>query len=464
MNKMKPIIKWAGGKTSIIKTIADYVYMNHDILYVEPFIGGGSVLFTFKPTRAIINDVNPNLMCMYHVVKYFPAELCCSLKKMQKEIDETKFLNARKRFNEIKFYESDDFNVIETARLVEITTLFIFLNKTGFNGLYRENSKGEFNVPYGKYSSMEYDADNILEISKYFNEHDVRLMCTSYETCLGELNLNTSTTIYLDPPYYECKESKFTSYSGLTTFGKEQHALLYKYINTLVTKSKGKFHIVCSNSYNDFTINQSKLTHRMVEFSRGMDKKNAKEIISYTLQSNLWKDLEKYLVGKSKFESSDAERQCIKLYSSSVLLNSAGRCDTFNIGKLGEMHVKRLLAEHGIEFQKCPFKESVRPDGFIEIGNEKFVVEIKSRTYTCTGTASEKIDCIPRKLSLIYKKYGYKSIVIFVAGQIIEKSGQAFLGSGCDYVKAFKEFAEREAGIVAWLSIKDVPMFLKKYI
>ena len=461
---MKPIIKWAGGKTSIIKTIADYVYMNHNILYVEPFIGGGSVLFTFKPTKAIINDVNPNLMCMYHVVKYFPAELCCSLKKIQDQVDETKFVTNRKRFNEIKFYEPDDFNVIETSRLVEIATLFIFLNKTGFNGLYRENNKGEFNVPFGKYSNMEYDADNIVEISRYFNDNDIKMMCTSYETCLGELDFNTFTTIYLDPPYYECKESKFTSYSGLTTFGKEQHALLYKFIPTLVIKSKGKFHIVCSNSYNDFTINQPKLVHRRLEFSRGMDKKNVREIISYTPNSTLWKDLEKYLVGKSKFDSSDVERQFIKLYSSSVLLNSAGRCDTFNIGKLGEMHVKRLLAEHGIEFQKCPFKESVRPDGFIEIGNEKFVVEIKSRTYTCTGTASEKIDCIPRKLSLIYKKYGYKSIVIFVAGQIIEKSGQAFLGSGCDYVKAFKEFAEREAGIVAWLSIKDVPMFLKKYI
>lgn len=459
---MKPIIKWAGGKTSILKTVADYVYVSNNILYVEPFIGGGSVLFTFKPSRAIINDINPNLMCMYHVVKYFPAELCCSLKKIQ-PVDEEMFLNNRKRFNEIKFYEPDDFNVIETSRLVEIATLFIFLNKTDFNGLYRENSKGEFNVPYGKYTSLEYDADNIIEVSKYFNENDVRITCTTYQDCLEQLDVNTLTTIYLDPPYYECKESKFTSYSGLNSFGKQQHVLLYKIINTLAVKSKGKFHIVCSNSYNEFTLNQPKLTHCMIEFSRSMDKKNAKEIISYTKTSNLWKDLDKYLIGKSKFDSGDDERQFIRLYSSSVLLNSAGRSDTFNIGKLGELHVKRLFAEHGIEFQKCPFKESVRPDGFIEIGNDKFVVEIKSRTYTCTGTASEKIDCIPRKLSLIYKKYGYKSIVIFVAGQIIEKSGQAFLNESCDYVKSFKEFAKNEAGIVDWLSIKDVPKFITKY-
>lgn len=457
---MKPIIKWAGGKTSILKIIADYVYMNMDILYVEPFIGGGSVLFTFKPTRAVINDVNPNLMCMYHVVKFFPNELCYSLKKVH-NIDKNIFINCRKRYNEIKFYESPiDFHPVNTERLVEIAFNFILLNKTCFNGLYRENNKGEFNVPYGKHTSFECDANNIIEISKYFNNNDIQMSCVSYDTCLGNLDTSKLTCIYLDPPYYECKESKFTLYSGLYTFGKEQHAQLYKHINKYSTESKGKWHIVCSNSYDDFTINQN-LNYRLVEFSRSMDKKNVKEIISYTSNSTLWKDLNKYLIGKSKFESVDVERQFIKMYSSSVILNSAGRGDTFNIGKLGELHVKRVFAEYGIDLQKCPFKESIRPDGFVEIGKEKLIVEIKSRTYTCTGTASEKIDCIPRKLSLIYKKYGYKSIIIFVAGQIVEKSGQAFLIDNSDYVKSFKKFAETEAGIIRWLSIMDIPSFIK---
>jgi DNA adenine methylase len=460
---MKPVIKWAGGKSSSMKVIADYIYINPDILYVEPFIGGGSVLLTFKPFNAIINDVNPNLMCMYHVVKYFPAELCCSLTKID-HVDEQIYQRHRALYNSIKFNETTDFYSIETSRLVNIATLFIFLNKAGFNGLYRENNKGEFNVPYGKHKSVDYDADNIVEISRYFNDNNIRMSCISYDAVLQQLNTTVSTTIYLDPPYYECKESKFTSYSGLHAFGKNDHATMYKLVNSLSLKSKGKWHIVCSNSYDEYTIKQPKLTHRLVEFSRSMDKKSVKEIISYTPTSNLWKDLDKYLTGKSKFDSSDIERQFIKLYSSGVLLNSANRCDTFNIGKLGEMHAKRIFAEQGIELQKCPFKESVRPDGFIEIGNEKLVVEIKSRTYTCVGTASEKIDCIPRKLSLIYKKYGYKSIVIFVAGQIIEKSGNAFLTENSDYVKSFKEFAEREAGIIAWLSIKDIPMLVSSLL
>lgn len=460
---MKPIIKWAGGKTSIIKILADYIYVNPDTLYVEPFLGGGSVLFTFKPLRAIVNDVNPNLMCMYHVVKYFPAELLLSFKKID-TIDKDIYLAKRERYNVIKFYESVDYNTIDTSRLIEVATLFVFLNKVGFNGLYRENSKGEFNVPYGNYTSLEYDADNILEISKYLNANDVQLFCTTCDDILSKLDMNQPTTIYLDPPYYECSESKFTSYSGMSVFNKESHVQLYKQIKDLSTKSKGKFHIVCSNSYDSFTTTQPKLVSRMVEFSRGMDKKMAKEIVSYTPSSTIWKDLDKYLHGKAKFTSGEAEREFIKLYSTSVLLNSAGRCDTFNIGKLGEIHAKRIFAEHGVEFQKCPFKESVRPDGFIEIGQHKFIVEIKSRTYTCTGTASEKIDCIPRKLSILYKKFGYKSIVIFVAGQIIEKSGQDFLTGDSQYIVNFKEFAKREAGIEAWLSIKDVPQFIKSLL
>ena len=457
--QMKPIIKWAGGKSSIIKILADYIYINHNTLYVEPFLGGGSVLFTFKPQKAIVNDVNPNLMCMYHTLKYFPSELVTSLKQVDK-IDKTVYLEKRKRYNEIKFYDFTNYNIIDTSLLIEISTLFIFLNKTGFNGLYRENSKGEFNVPYGNYTNLEYDADNMLEISKYFIENDILLSCTSFENILNNLNVSKSSTIYLDPPYYECDESKFTSYSSMSNFNKSSHINLYKLIRDLSIKGKGNFHFICSNSYNSFTTTQPKLTSRMVEFSRNMDKKIAKEIISYTPSSTIWKELDKYLIGKAKFISNEKERDFIKLYSTSVLLNSSNRSDTFNIGKLGELHVKRIFAEHGIDFQKCPFKENVRPDGYIEIGNHKFIVEIKSRTYTCTGTASEKIDCIPRKLSILYKKYGYKSIVVFVAGQIVEKSGHAFLSNESEYISLFKEFAKREAGIEAWISIKDIPQFI----
>lgn len=461
---MKPVIKWAGGKTSIMKILADYIYVNDSILYVEPFVGGGSVLFTFKPKNALISDVNANLMCMYHVIKYYPNEFIDSLSKITSlVVDKDNYNVYRGRFNSIKFNDTvSDFNSTPIPILIEIATLFVVLNKTCFNGLYRENNKCEYNVPFGKYPKFECDFDNIIAISKYFNENNVTIVCTTFLQLLNTLNVSKPTTLYLDPPYYGCKESKFTSYSGIHLFDDAQHEQLYKIVNTLVTKSKGNLHVVCSNSYNEFTLRQNKLSTRVIEFSRNMDKKVVKEIVSYTPTSTLWKNLVKYLNGKYKFESTDHERDFVKLYSSSVLLNSLGRSDTFNIGKLGELHVKRIFAEHGIEFQKCPFKESVRPDGFIELGNNKFVVEIKSRTYTCTGTASEKIDCIPRKLSLIYKKHGYKSIVIFVAGQIIEKSGHAFLSNACDYVTSFKQFASQEAGIDHWLSISDISQFIKK--
>ena len=127
------------------------------------------------------------------------------------------------------------------------------------------------------------------------------------------------------------------------------------------------------------------------------------------------------------------------------------------------MAVARLFAEYNISLQKCPFKENVRPDGYIEFGDKRYIVEIKSRTYTCTGTASEKIDCIPRKLYQIYKKYGYHSIVIFVGGQIEEKSGKTFLQNDGEYITRFKSFAKDISGVDHWLSYSDLKEWILQF-
>ena len=156
--KLKPILKWAGGKIRIIGKIKDKVSISDR--YVEPFIGGGSVFLTLKPTKAILNDINPYLITMYKTVRDKPEELILKLKEYEKK-------NTKEEYYEIrsKGIKNDDD--------VEQSAILIYINKTCFRGLYRENSKGGFNVPYGNYKKpLICDETNIKNISKYLNEND----------------------------------------------------------------------------------------------------------------------------------------------------------------------------------------------------------------------------------------------------------------------------------------------------
>ena len=153
----RPFIKWVGGKTQLLedikKTLPQDLSHREEMTYVEPFVGGGAVLFWILQeypniTRAIINDINAELICTYRVIKSDVENLIVELTRIQSEylaLDEAArknyYLSQREHFNEGNNSE------IETA------ALFIFLNRTCFNGLYRVNSKGEFNVPHGKYSN-----------------------------------------------------------------------------------------------------------------------------------------------------------------------------------------------------------------------------------------------------------------------------------------------------------------------
>lgn len=475
---MKPIVKWVGGKTSSLKILSEYIFISSSNgVYVEPFLGGASLLFTFKPKCAYVNDINPNLMLMYWSIKNCFSSVLTNLSSLSALYNSKSslidkrviFEDLRKQYNSLKYNEKIDFNQIKHEdynNIVKLSSIFIFLNKTCFNGLYRENSKGEFNVPFGNKNSFDVEENNLNQVSEYLNTNQVILSCDSYDNIINVVKKcckNKSVTLYLDPPYYKCDESKFTTYSNMYNFDNTSHQQLYNIVKDL--QSNTDWHIVCSNSYDDIVLNyalSSNMNTRTIQLNRNMDKKLAKEIVSYTPKSKIWKNLENYLNGTSSFKTTDIEKNFISMYSTSVLLNSVNRLTTFNIGKLGELNVKRIFNELGIEFKSCPYKENVRPDGFIQLpSGENFIVEIKSRTYTCTGTASEKIDCIPRKLSIFYKKYNCKSLIIFVAGQIHEKSGECFLTGESDYIKKFKEFSQKEAGIDDWISIESIEPWLK---
>ena len=212
----KPFLKWAGGKGQLLNKFEEMYpqeLINGEIdTYIEPFVGGGAVLFDilqkYKVKKAVIVDLNKELVNCYRCIKADVKELIKHLKTLQSEFlslsDEKRkgyFLKVRKRYNKIHLNGKYDF---------EKAADFIFLNKTCFNGLYRVNSKGEFNVPFGKYKNpLICDSENLTLISNLLQ--NVELRFGDYSIC--EEYVNGRTFIYFDPPYRPLIEnSSFVGY------------------------------------------------------------------------------------------------------------------------------------------------------------------------------------------------------------------------------------------------------------
>ena len=212
----KPFLKWAGGKGQLLNKFEEMYpqeLINGEIdTYIEPFVGGGAVLFDilqkYKVKKAVIVDLNKELVNCYRCIKADVKELIKHLKTLQSEFlslsDEKRkgyFLKVRKRYNKIHLNGKYDF---------EKAADFIFLNKTCFNGLYRVNSKGEFNVPFGKYKNpLICDSENLTLISNLLQNVEIRF--GDYSIC--EEYVNGRTFIYFDPPYRPLIEnSSFVGY------------------------------------------------------------------------------------------------------------------------------------------------------------------------------------------------------------------------------------------------------------
>jgi DNA adenine methylase len=195
-----PFLKWVGGKRQLMPIIVDHLPKNIKT-YIEPFIGGGAVLFHLQPKKAIINDSNSELINVYYTIKNNLEELIIDLQKHKNESDyfyEIRSLDRKKNF--------DNLTNIERASRI------IYLNKTCFNGLYRVNSSGEFNSPFGRYKNPNIVNEPTLRaVNNYLNTNDIQLRNVDYEEILQEANKNSF--IYLDPPYYPVSESSnFTGY------------------------------------------------------------------------------------------------------------------------------------------------------------------------------------------------------------------------------------------------------------
>ena len=214
--KAKPFIKWVGGKTQLIDQLETLLPADFDkwenVTYIEPFVGGGAMLFYMLQTHsniksAIINDINPDLTTCYKVVRDFPQELVDSLKEIQKEYYSLQSEESRKNYY-LKM--RDEFNT-KQLNPIRNTTLFFFLNRTCFNGLYRVNKSGLFNVPFGRYETPTIcDANTIFADSELLK--NVKILTGDYQQTLAYAE--GKTLFYFDPPYRPLNNtSSFNDYT-----------------------------------------------------------------------------------------------------------------------------------------------------------------------------------------------------------------------------------------------------------
>jgi len=214
--KPKPFVKWVGGKRQLARQFRDMnLYPPDDFdpekaTYFEPFVGGGAMFFDLLPKRAVLSDLNEDLVVTYNVIKKDIEELIRKLKEHQKKNDKEYFLKVRAQ---------------DTTKLsdVEIAARFIYLNRTCFNGIYRVNRSGQFNVPYGQNKNpLICDEKNLKGVHDSLQQ--TKILHQDYKKVLDRAK--KGDFIYFDPPYYPVNPtSSFTSYTKEGFFEKEQKEL-----------------------------------------------------------------------------------------------------------------------------------------------------------------------------------------------------------------------------------------------
>ncbi len=218
MIKGKPFVKWAGGKRQIMNEIMKYIPFNYNTYY-EPFVGGGAVFFELAPKKAVLNDYNSELInvfeCIKDEVKF--EKMCTELNHHESNHSEEYYYNIRNMDRDKK-----SFSKIADYKRAART---IYLNKACFNGLYRVNSKNEFNVPFGKKTKVNtYEGQNLGIVHCILNFNDIKLLSTDFEEAVK--NAKKGDFVYFDPPY-DSDTSTFNSYTE-DGFGKKEQERLAK--------------------------------------------------------------------------------------------------------------------------------------------------------------------------------------------------------------------------------------------
>ena len=243
----RPFVKWAGGKRSLISQLEEQLPANFDnwenVTYIEPFVGGGAMLFYMLQQypnikHAVINDINSDLTTCYQTIRDNTEELIRSLREIQEAYYAMQTEEARKEFY---LAVRDRYNQ-KNLDAIENTTRFIFLNRTCFNGLYRVNKKGLFNVPFGKYSNPQIcDETTIYADSELLNR--VEILTGDFEETFNYAKGNT--LFYFDPPYRPLSDtSSFNDYAK-EAFNDDAQIRLKEYCDKV---NEAGFSFMLSNS------------------------------------------------------------------------------------------------------------------------------------------------------------------------------------------------------------------------
>lgn len=256
---LRPILKWVGGKRQLLNSIRPLVPQEYDTYY-EPFIGGGAVLFDLQPEKAVINDSNTELINVYECIRDHPADVV-------ELLEEHATKNSSEYFYKIRSQDREPEYAARPAP--ERAARIIYLNKTCYNGLYRVNSAGQFNTPYGRYAHPNIVNKELIKAMSDYLQGQVTILNGDYQTALA--TADEHSFVYLDPPYMPISSSaSFTGYTEGGFSSKEQERLK----ETCDDLRKRKVHFLESNSdCDDIRKLYSEYDIKIVEAKRSVNSK-----------------------------------------------------------------------------------------------------------------------------------------------------------------------------------------------
>lgn len=257
-----PVVKWVGGKRQLLPEIEKYI-PNKISTYYEPFLGGGAVFFHLQRKKAVVNDINEELINLYKVIKDNVDELIEDLQNHENTSDY--FYDIRELDRDKERYEK--LTDIERASRIH------YLNKTCFNGLFRVNQQGEFNAPFGKYKNPDFvNAITLKAASNYFNKANITFRCGDFEEAVK--GIRRGSFVYFDPPYDPVSDSSnFTGYDK-GGFDRNEQIRLKRLCDKL--KDRG-VNFILSNSATNFILElYEDYTIEIVKAKRNINSKGDK--------------------------------------------------------------------------------------------------------------------------------------------------------------------------------------------